>query len=217
MAAFFRPLLALLLTGSAGWVDAIGYVRLGGLYPSFMSGNTTQLGFALSHYEWTLVGIAATILGLFFLGSFCGGLTAALPSGWRLPVVLASEAVLLATATGLASLSGREHGAVLLLSVTMGVQNAAVQELRPTAGGATFVTGTLFRAGHGLAKALVGRAGAAWFPQLLSWTSFAAGAGAGALGNARWGILALSVPLAVVAASAMVAILVPHQAEEVEP
>jgi hypothetical protein len=76
MIPFFRLLLGLLLTGSAGWVDAIGYVRLGGLYPSFMSGNTTQLGFALSHYEWTLVGIAATILGLFFLGSFCGGLTA---------------------------------------------------------------------------------------------------------------------------------------------
>jgi uncharacterized membrane protein YoaK (UPF0700 family) len=35
--------IGLLLTGLAGYVDALGFVRLGGLYTSFMSGNTTQL------------------------------------------------------------------------------------------------------------------------------------------------------------------------------
>jgi len=42
------PLLGLVLTAMAGWVDAIGFLRLGGFYPSFMSGNTTQLGIALA-------------------------------------------------------------------------------------------------------------------------------------------------------------------------
>ena len=39
----------LLLTGLAGYVDALGFVRLGGLYTSFMSGNTTQ--FAVFGHE----------------------------------------------------------------------------------------------------------------------------------------------------------------------
>jgi uncharacterized membrane protein YoaK (UPF0700 family) len=30
-----------LLTAIAGWVDAIGFLSLGGFYVSFMSGNTT--------------------------------------------------------------------------------------------------------------------------------------------------------------------------------
>jgi hypothetical protein len=102
-----------------------------------MSGNTTQLGLAVSGHEWNLVGIAATVLGLFFVGSFCGGLTAALQAGWRLPVVLGSEAVLLATAVGLALIFKREQEAGLLLPVAMGVQNAAIEELRRSAGGAT--------------------------------------------------------------------------------
>ena len=37
-------LIGLCLTAVAGWVDAIGFLRLGGLYTSFMSGNTTHLG-----------------------------------------------------------------------------------------------------------------------------------------------------------------------------
>ena len=95
MPAFFGLSLGLLLTATAGWVDAIGFLRLGGLYPSFMSGNTTQLGVALSHDDWHLVEMAATILGLFFVGGFCGGLAAALPSSWRLPAVLTLETALL--------------------------------------------------------------------------------------------------------------------------
>ncbi|MDB5537022.1 MAG: hypothetical protein JWQ65_1897, partial [Devosia sp.] len=36
--------LGLLLTAAAGFIDAIGFIKLGGFYTSFMSGNTTQLG-----------------------------------------------------------------------------------------------------------------------------------------------------------------------------
>ena len=162
------------------------------------------------------VVIAATILGLFFLGSFYSGLASALKPDWRLPVVLIAEIELLIAAVGLASIFGRDHEGVLLLPVAMGIQNAATENLRQSAGGATFVTGTLFRAGHELAKALVGKARAAWFPQLSAWMSFALGAGAGALGNAQWGILALSIPLVILAASAIVAIFIRHQTNEVD-
>jgi len=39
--------LAGLLAGLAGMVDAIGYLHLSGLFISFMSGNSTQLAAAL--------------------------------------------------------------------------------------------------------------------------------------------------------------------------
>jgi uncharacterized membrane protein YoaK (UPF0700 family) len=200
----------LLLTATAGWVDAVGFVRLQGFYPSFMSGNTTRLGIALSEEHGNLAVIAAAVLALFFVGSFCGGLAAALAGRWRLAAVLTLETILLIGAIG-ASLAGREREALFVLPVAMGLQNAAVYELRP--GATTFVTGTLFRAGHELARALAGRPDAAWLPQFLTWTSFAFGAAAGALGNSAWGPLALSVPLAVVTVSALLAMSAPENEE----
>jgi uncharacterized membrane protein YoaK (UPF0700 family) len=161
MARFNPPAQGLLLTATAGWVDAVGFVRLQGFYPSFMSGNTTRLGIALSEEHWNLVIIAAAVLALFFVGSFCGGLTAALAGRWRLAAVLALEAALLLGAIG-ASLAGRDREALFLLPVAMGVQNAAVYELRP--GATTFVTGTLFRAGYELARALAGKPDAPGYP-----------------------------------------------------
>jgi uncharacterized membrane protein YoaK (UPF0700 family) len=211
MAGFVRPAQGLLLTATAGWVDAVGFVRLQGFYPSFMSGNTTRLGIALSDEQWNVVIIAAAVLALFFAGSVCGGIVATIEARWRLAAVLALEALLLLGALG-AALGGREREALLLLPVAMGVQNAAVYELRP--GATTFVTGTLFRAGYELARAVVGKPDAAWLPQLLTWISFALGAAAGALGGARWGLLALSVPLVVVVGSAMLIMSAPPEPEE---
>ena len=213
MARFAPPAPGLILTATAGWVDAIGFVWLQGYYPSFMSGNTTQLGIALPEEHWSTVVIAAAVLALFFGGSFCGGLTATLAGRWRLTAVLRLEAALLLGTIG-ASLAGRGHEGLFLLPVAMGVQNAAVQELRP--GATTFVTGTLFRAGYELARALAGGPDAAWMPQLLTWTSFAIGAAAGALANSRWGPLALSVPLAVVAALALLTMSA-EKNEEIRP
>ena len=63
------PLLGLVLTAMAGWVDAIGFLRLGGFYPSFMSGNTTQLGVALSNGNWQAAMLPALLIGLFVTGS----------------------------------------------------------------------------------------------------------------------------------------------------
>jgi uncharacterized membrane protein YoaK (UPF0700 family) len=211
VAGLVRPAQGLLLTATAGWVDAVGFVGLQGFYPSFMSGNTTQLGIALSDEQWNLAALAAAVLALFFVGSFCGGLITVLAGRWRLAAVLALEAVLLVGALG-AALVGREREALLLLPVAMGVQNAAVYELRP--GATTFVTGTLFRSGYELARAVAGRPDAAWLPQLLTWTSFALGAVAGAVGSSRWGLFALSVPFAVVVGSAVLTMSDPAETEE---
>jgi uncharacterized membrane protein YoaK (UPF0700 family) len=154
---------------------------------------------------------------LFFVGSFAGGLTAALEPRWRLAAVLGMDAAILLAAVLIAFTSGGETRSLLLLPIAMGVQNGALHELRHQPGGTTFVTGALFRAGHDLAQALVGRGPTGWFGSLLTWVSFALGATAGAFADLRWAMAALSVPLTIVVMLAALAIAAPLPLEEVQP
>lgn len=45
-------MLAATLSALAGYVDAVGFMTLGGFFVSFMSGNSTRLGVGLSSGEW---------------------------------------------------------------------------------------------------------------------------------------------------------------------
>src|SRR5712692_1564318 len=92
------PLIGLVLTALAGWVDAIGYLRLGGFFPSFMSGNTTQLGIALSHADWISAALPALLVGLFVTGAFAGATIADCGTRWRFVVCFLLETLLLGTA-----------------------------------------------------------------------------------------------------------------------
>lgn len=216
MTGSVRASQGLLLTGVAGWVDAVGFIRLGGFYPSFMSGNTTRLGVALSRDEWGLVALAAAIIGLFFLGSFVSGLTAGLAQRWRLAAVLGLDAAILLAAVLILFTAAGDKKSLLLLPLAMGVQNGAIQELGHQPGGPTFVTGALFRAGHDLARTLIGRGPTGWSGSLLTWASFAVGAIAGAFANLRLGFAALAVPLAIVALLCALALAKPQPDEEIK-
>lgn len=68
--------LALLLAGLAGYVDSLGFLQLGGVFVSFMSGNSTRLAASLASGHWLAVGHLAAILAVFVLGSFLGALIA---------------------------------------------------------------------------------------------------------------------------------------------
>ncbi len=82
----------LLLTGLAGYVDALGFVRLGGLYMSFMSGNTTQLAVLGAGAELHRMILPATLIVAFLAGSVLGsGLAILVPARWTTPAVLAYE------------------------------------------------------------------------------------------------------------------------------
>ncbi|WP_245422415.1 YoaK family protein [Alsobacter soli] len=193
----------LLMTALAGYVDAIGFLRLGGLYTSFMSGNTTQLGILAAHGDWAHVFWPASLLAMFFAGAVTGGLVALLAGGRRAPAVLGLEALCLAIALAAPILHEPEAVAMLPLAFAMGAQNAALQLKAGARPGTTFVTGTLFSAGNALAQALAGvgpRWG--WTSHLLVWISMLAGAGLGAIAHGRMGLEALLYPAALSAALA---------------
>ena len=101
------------LTALAGFVDAVGFIRLGGLYTSLMSGNTTQLAVALGHGEPLGAVLPTLLIGAFLVGAVSGGAIAALcPPRWVTPAVLGLEAVALTAAVASAGVGVDGVGAI---------------------------------------------------------------------------------------------------------
>lgn len=194
-----RPILlgfGLMLTALAGFVDAIGFIRLGGLYTSLMSGNTTQLAVAIGHGEGHTALLPLLLILAFLVGSVTGGAIAAMaPERWATPAILAFEAVAVATAFVTARENLQLGTASLFLSLAMGAQNAVLAQVQGFRAGTTFVTGALFAFGQKVALALAGRGPRfGWVGDGLVWLSLLVGAVAGTLAHMRLGIDALAVP-----------------------
>ena len=66
-------LLACLLAATAGYVDAVGFLDLGGFFVSFMSGNTTRMAAETTTSHIAGAGKALGLIGLFFVGTVAGG------------------------------------------------------------------------------------------------------------------------------------------------
>ncbi|WP_375454761.1 YoaK family protein [uncultured Methylobacterium sp.] len=190
----------LVLTGLAGYVDALGFVRLGGLYTSFMSGNTTQLSVFLGHGDFTHVLMPAALLLAFLVGAVLGsGLSVLVPSPWATPAVLGYEALLILTALGMGLATPELGLASFFMAVAMGSQNAVLAQVKGFRAGTTFVTGALFSLGQKIAQALT-RTGPplGWVGDGAVWASLLVGALVGAVAYARLDLYALVVPAAVV-------------------
>jgi uncharacterized membrane protein YoaK (UPF0700 family) len=176
--------LACALSALAGYVDGIGYLHLGGLFVSFMSGNSTRLGVTLAEGHWQHALDALELIVLFVAGAAAGSLIVLGRFAYRQPLILLVEALLL-MAAALAYAYGLPNTAVAAIVLAMGLENAVFQ-LEGGAGlGLTYVTGALVKAGQLIAAALTGGAPWAWLPNLLLWAAMVAGALAGALAY-RW-------------------------------
>lgn len=176
--------LACALSALAGYVDGIGYLHLGGLFVSFMSGNSTRLGVTLAEGHWQHALEALELIVLFVAGAAAGSLVVLSRIAHRQPLILLVEASLL-TSAALAYGYGLPNAAVAAIVLAMGLENAVFQ-LEGGAGlGLTYVTGALVKAGQLIAAALTGGAPWAWLPNVLLWAALVAGALGGALAY-RW-------------------------------
>lgn len=197
-------LLAAGLSALAGFVDAIGFVSLGGFFVSFMSGNTTRFAVGLAEGAQA-AAIAAGLIGLFVLGVVAGTLVNRRAAANRPARVLLLVTALLSVAA-LAGGMGFLPGAAAAMALAMGAENAVFEREGEVHIGLTYMTGTLVKLGQHLVTAFTGGPGWAWVSYLLLWLGLAGGAVLGALVypllglNALW-LAAIATALFALAAS----------------
>lgn len=194
--------LAVTLSAVAGYVDAIGFLKLGGFFVSFMSGNSTRLGVALATAHWAA---ALTVFGLvtaLVTGVVLGALTARVFREERRSPVLILEATLLAAGAILMAL-GHDRAGIAAVAMAMGAENAVFQRNGDVVVGLTYMTGALVKAGQRIAGALVGREPRDWLRYVLLWTGLASGGALGALAYLTVGAASLWVAVTVVLGGAL--------------
>lgn len=175
----------------AGWVDAVGLARLGGVFVSFMSGNTTNIGVDLGHLDGDHAAVAGLVVALFVVGVIVGEFAA--PAGGRRGrgLVLLLVTLLLGAAAAVAA-QGVTHGARTLsmagpmtvaapMVLAMGAQNAAIRRRDGVDFGQNYVTGTLVHLGVALANGLRGQGFGAAAAYFSNWLALVTGALLGTL------------------------------------
>jgi uncharacterized membrane protein YoaK (UPF0700 family) len=205
--------LPVLLLALAGWVDAIGFLAIRGIFPSFMSGNSTTMGVNLAQAGWPDAARIAALIGLFVLGVILGELLIARPRGQARVFLI--EALLLWAAALFTALGWRDLLVLLVLGLAMGGQNAAVHRAGGIAVTLTYVTGSLVHFGQACAQALLGRAD--WrgtLPWASLWLGLMVGSVAGAVTDITASrLIALAIPAVVVTGLAIWRIRDPGKTE----
>lgn len=192
----------------AGYIDALGFLKLGGFFISFMSGNSTRLGVGLVE-GWSAAALSAILVGLFVLGVMLGTLVgrAALLARWRRPAVMGAVTILLTIAAVMDAL-GFSYGAIAGMTLAMGAENASFERDGEVSIGLTYMTGTLVKLGQRLTEALLGGNRWAWAWYLLLWTGLVAGAVAGTAAYRAVGLAGLWIAAPAAALLTMFAVAI---------
>ena len=197
----FRAL-AMFLSAIAGFVDAVGFIKLGGFFVSFMSGNSTRLAVSLAEGS-AKAAVAAGLITFFMLGVIAGSLVGHFGHLHRRQSVLLFVAFLLATAAICAGV-GADGWAIAAMALAMGAENAVFEDDGEVRIGLTYMTGTLVKGGQRIAAAILGGGGWAWAPYLLQWLGLLIGAIGGAAVYPLLGLASLWIAAAGMALAAFV-------------
>jgi uncharacterized membrane protein YoaK (UPF0700 family) len=182
--------LARALSALAGYVDGIGFLHLGGLFVSFMSGNSTRFGVSLAEGHWSDAAEAVGLIVLFVAGAAGGSLIVLGRGRYRQAWVLLAEATLL-SAAALAYTLGQSNLAIAAIVLAMGLENAVFETQVGASLGLTYVTGALVKVGQLAAAALTGGPRWNWAPNLLLWAALVAGVVCGTLAYHRINLAAI--------------------------
>ncbi len=214
-----RRRLVLLLGSTAGYLDAVGYLTVG-LFTANMTGNTVLFGIAAGQGRWHIALRGA----LAILSFVSGGVVSTLlfRRFQKLGGALSLEAAFIAAALAAWVGFGRPPGEIdsglaaalliMLLSVAMGVQSAAVRRVGEVRVSTTYVTGTLTTLAVDAATELIN-----WWdrrstsetqasasprkatPLLFGiWSTYLGGALVGGFSQQHWSFWSVAAPIAVV-------------------
>lgn len=179
---------AVCLSALAGYVDAIGFLHLGGFFVSFMSGNSTRMGAAVASGNFENALIAGSIIVAFVGGVIVGELAVQVVGDrWRRSAALFLQAVFLLGAAGVSFL-GWEWAGVVAMALAMGIENTIFHKGGEVSIGLTYMTGTLVKMGQHMSAALSGGSRMGWLPFFWLWLGLLAGAVLGAAVFLRIGL-----------------------------
>jgi uncharacterized membrane protein YoaK (UPF0700 family) len=211
-----RPRVAVALAAIGGFVDAVGFLTLFGLFTAHLSGNTARLGIDLGQDELSAALTYAVPIVGFFGAVLAGGLFCSVGDARRwntLRSLLAIETALLASFMVVGT-AVRDHGdltprsgAYYLLAVVavtaMGLQTASLRQVAGVPVHTTFITGMVVSFAEEVAGALrhedADASRRARIHGVLIGT-YLAGAVSGSALFGEWRVWALAVPVVVLAA-----------------
>lgn len=201
-------LLAVVLAGTAGFVDAVGFLAVGGYFVSFMSGNSTRMAVDLAEGDLGGAAIAAVILVSFFLGAASGALVTRRRNLDDRTAVLALVSLLLMAAFVLNQVTAVAlfgvPVAMAVAAASMGAMNSVFHTDGEVSLGVTYMTGAVVKSAHRLVDALAGGSWAPYRGQVALWAALALGGVAGAVLQVQAGGGALGVAAVVVIVTALV-------------
>jgi uncharacterized membrane protein YoaK (UPF0700 family) len=153
-----------LLTGVAGYVDALGYLKYFQIFSANMSGNHIRLGIDVTEGRWADAGLRLLPIASFAVGVVIAELLVVGKRGsLRLravaPLWVMEAAALLVVMLGdqlVRDTHGRDLVLLGLLAFAMGMQNTSLRRSRSLDVFTTHVTGVLTTACMGVAKGLRG-------------------------------------------------------------
>jgi len=144
--------LAVSLATVGGFIDAVGFITLAGIFTSNMTGNTAALAARFAEFNWSAVFHFLFVIGAFFAGTVISSMIAA--GGQRFGIksvyalALSLELVLL-SAFLLSAQWALGHGIrpgyaiIWLPAMAMGLQNATITQIAGAVVRTTHVTGVL--------------------------------------------------------------------------
>ena len=182
--------IAISLSFLAGYVDALGFLKLGGVFISFMSGNSTRLGVSGIVDDTFPALMLAGIIGLFVLGVIVASLIGHFVRTKRSVAIIAFVTVLLALA-GIFDGAGYLAMSVATATMAMGAINTLFEKDGEVSVALTYMTGTLVRMGQQMAKAITGGPRLGWVRYLLLWSGLVCGALTGAFFYSQYGFAAI--------------------------
>jgi uncharacterized membrane protein YoaK (UPF0700 family) len=132
------PLLLLVLTVVTGVVDAVSFLKLGHVFVANMTGNVVFLGFAVADATDFSIPTSLVAIAAFLAGALAGGRLAVRVGrhrGRHLAVATFIETVLVGAALVISTSPLDSNGEIpryvfiVLLALTMGIQNATARRL----------------------------------------------------------------------------------------